>query len=113
MIPYRFVDECCIQVLNCQTTTGYIVKNHYYSTLISNFREGLSKLEKQPSQKSQFAIDKFWIQLQKKDKWYLIVPLTVVQHEDYSDIEKKVTNFVNWMLLKDKAIATLPVSSAS
>ena len=40
--------------------------------------------------------------LQQLYKWYLIVPLTVVQREDYSDIEKRVTNFEKHMLDVDK-----------
>ena len=45
-----------------------------------------------------FAIDKFWIQLQKRDKWFMIVPASVIQREDYSDIEKRNINY-NWHML--------------
>ena len=27
----------------CQTTTGYLLKNHYYDTLLNNMKEGLKK----------------------------------------------------------------------
>jgi hypothetical protein len=53
---------------------------------------------KDPSNHRLFAIDKYWFNLQKIDKWYLITPLTVTQREDYSDIEKRPTNYTNVML---------------
>lgn len=102
MIPFKHVNNTCIQVFNCQTTTGYIVKKHYYDTLIANYKTGIQHLLKDPT-KSEFKIDKYWFSLQKKDSWYLIIPLSVVQREDYSDIEKKVTNFKRHMLNYNKA----------
>jgi GR25 family glycosyltransferase involved in LPS biosynthesis len=106
MIPYRPVDDSTIQVLNCQTTTGYLVKEDYYDALITNFREGLTLLLKNPHNKQKYAIDKYWQHLQKKDKWYLILPLTVVQRESFSDIEGKITNFKDYMTLVNKAYRT-------
>jgi GR25 family glycosyltransferase involved in LPS biosynthesis len=103
MVPYNFVTDYCIKIYNCLTTTGYIVKKNYYNTLLSNFKEGVSSLIRDQTN-SSFKIDKHWLNLQKKDNWYMIIPPTIVQKEDYSDIEKKVTNFRNYMLNFNKAI---------
>jgi GR25 family glycosyltransferase involved in LPS biosynthesis len=100
--PYEETAEYCIKVSKCQTTTGYIVKNHYYDTLINNIRSGISLLMKEPNNHKMYAIDKYWFQLQQRDKWYLITPLSVIQRKDYSDIEKHVTNYSNLMLNLDK-----------
>jgi glycosyl transferase family 25 len=100
--PYHSIDETCIKIRNCQTTTGYLVKSHYYDTLIQNYKEGIHKLLKEPQNHRLYAIDKYWFRLQEKDNWYLIVPLSVVQREDYSDIEKKPANYRNVMLDLDK-----------
>ena len=101
--PYKKMDdETCVKVSRCQTTTGYLVKSHYYDTLIQNFKEGIKKLMREPDNHILYAIDKHWFQLQEKDNWYLIVPLTVIQREDYSDIEKRPTNYKNIMLDLDK-----------
>jgi len=100
--PYINVDDCCIRVLQCQTTTGYIVKQHYYDTLIENYKKGIHQLIREPYNHKIYAIDKYWFQLQKKDKWFLITPLTVVQREDYSDIEKRHTNYSRVLLDIDK-----------
>lgn len=96
--PYEPIDDFCIKVSHCQTTTGYIVNEHYYDTLIQNYREGIKKLISNPERHVHFAIDKHWINLQHRDKWYLIVPATVIQLEDYSDIEGRVVNY-NWHML--------------
>ena len=100
--PYKNIDSTCIQVTRCQTTTGYIVNGHYIKTLLQNVKIGLTHLINKPSEHAKYAIDKYWFVLQQLYKWYLIVPLTVVQREDYSDIEKRVTNFEKHMLDVDK-----------
>jgi GR25 family glycosyltransferase involved in LPS biosynthesis len=100
--PYQPIDDTCIKVGSCQTTTGYLVNGHYFDTLIANYREGIKKLIENPSQHVLYAIDKFWFQLQKRDNWYLIIPLSVTQREDYSDIEKRATNYAHVMLDVDK-----------
>jgi GR25 family glycosyltransferase involved in LPS biosynthesis len=102
MLPYTPVNNTCIKVLNCQTTTGYIVKKEYYDKLMQNYKEGIQKLMKDPTN-NEYKIDKYWFRLQREHNWYLIIPLTVVQKEDYSDIEKRVTNFKNYMLNYNKA----------
>ncbi len=95
--PYTDVDESCIKINNAQTTTSYLVKSHYYDTLIENYKEGIQLLMKYPQHRRIYAIDKHWFQLQEVGKWYIIIPLTVVQREDYSDIEKKQTNYSHLM----------------
>ena len=95
--PHDVIDDTCVKVTRCQTTTGYIVKSHYYNTLIDNIRNGITNLIKEPTQHFLYAIDKYWFKLQQRDKWYLITPLTVTQREDYSDIEKRPTNYTRVM----------------
>ena len=55
---------------------------------------------KNPTNHTMYAIDKYWIQLQKRDVWYLLAPIIAVQREDYSDIEEKTTNYekYNWCI---------------
>lgn len=103
MPPFENIDETCIKVSRCQTTTGYLVNGHYIQVLAANVKMGLTYLLNSPNEKPKFAIDKFWFVLQGTSKWYLITPLTVVQREDYSDIEKKVTNYSNLMQDLDKS----------
>ena len=103
MPPYQKIDETCIQVSRCQTTTGYLVNGHYIKVLLQNVKMGLTHLLQKPDEHAKFAIDKFWFVLQNNSKWFLITPPTVVQREDYSDIEKKITNYEKIMVDLDKA----------
>ena len=91
--PHEIIDDSCVKVSQCQTTTGYIVKQHYYNTLIDNIRNGITNLIKEPTHHYLYAIDKYWFKLQQLNNWYLITPLSVTQREDYSDIEKRPTNY--------------------
>lgn len=102
MPPYQEIDDTCIKVSRCQTTTGYLVNGHYIQKLIENIKMGLTHLIKKSDQASLYAIDKFWFTLQQADDWFLIIPPTVVQREDYSDIEKKNTNYQSIMVDLDK-----------
>ena len=70
--PFQQIDDYCIRVSHCQTTTGYIVKGHYFDKLIDNYREGITRLIREPEKHVMFAIDKYWLNLQKQDKWFLI-----------------------------------------
>jgi len=100
--PYKPIDDTCVQVKQCQTTTGYIVKQHYYDILINNFKVGIQCLMREPDKPSLYAIDKYWFCLQRQHRWFLIVPLTVVQRTDYSDIEKRMVNYKRTMTDLDK-----------
>ena len=100
--PYQKIDDTCVKVSSCQTTTGYLVNGHYFDILIENFRTGIKKLIENPQSPVLYAIDKYWFNLQKIHNWFLIIPLTVTQREDYSDIEKRATNYAHVMTDLDK-----------
>ena len=102
MPPYETVGDTCVKVSRCQTTTGYLVNGHYIEKLLNNVKMGLTNLIRDPEKHAQYAIDKHWFALQEVDNWFLITPLTVVQREDYSDIEKKVVHYHKAMTDLDK-----------
>ena len=80
--PFESIGDFCVKITNCQTTAGYVVQQHYYDTLIANYKESISK------NKDEYA----WKQLQENDRWYMIVPQTVVKIE-FSDVEERETNY--------------------
>jgi GR25 family glycosyltransferase involved in LPS biosynthesis len=102
MPPYTRDGDECVKVAHCQTTTGYLVNGHYYDILIQNIKNSIVNLLREPANHINYAIDRYWFSLQQRDNWYLLTPLTVVQREGYSDIEKRVTNFVKAMTDLDK-----------
>jgi GR25 family glycosyltransferase involved in LPS biosynthesis len=100
--PYESISDYCVRVGECQTTTGYVVKRHYYDVLIDNFRDSVKNLVRYPDNKKEYALDIYWKRLQKSGRWYMIFPLTVVQYDTYSDIEERYTDYRGLMLDKDK-----------
>ena len=82
------------------TTSGYIVKQHYYSTLLDNFRESVVKMEAELKKHSEncisqnvpvtklnycSAIDQHWFSLQEKDSFYMFDPPIGTQGNYWSD----------------------------
>jgi glycosyl transferase family 25 len=102
MPPHLQIDDTCIKVTSCQTTTGYLVNGHYISKLMNNVKMGLHHLLREPERHLEYAIDMFWKRLQSTDRWFLITPPTVIQCDGYSDIEKKMTNYSKPMLDLEK-----------
>ena len=86
--PFRQESSEAVRVANCQTTTAYLVRRPYFETLLANFKEGLSKLK---------AIDQYWKLLQRTDRWYLIVPISVIQRSDFSDISNRYVDYSDVM----------------
>ena len=106
IMPYKTIDNnnSCVKVSGCLTTTGYLVSSHYYDKLIQNIKMGITFFMRRPQQKKLYAIDVFWKPLQEVDNWYLLTPLTVIQMEDYSDIEQKKINYVDKMTNLNKKL---------
>lgn len=106
ILPYKIIDnnDSCVKVSGCLTTTGYFVSSHYYDKLIQNIKMGITFFMRRPQQKKLYAIDVFWKPLQEVDNWYLLTPLTVIQMEDYSDIEQKKINYVDKMTNLNKKL---------
>jgi hypothetical protein len=94
--------DYCVQVSNCQTTIGYVVKKAFIPTLIQNMREAVSQLMHYPEQKQNYAIDIYWKRLQVSGKWYLITPLTITQYTCFSDVEEQEKNYDHLMLDMEK-----------
>lgn len=78
-------DKDTYKLNSAQTTTGYIVNNHYFKVLRKNFKDGLKKLE-ETFDYPNYCIDQYWKILQKKDNWYIVVPSLVIQRSGFSSI---------------------------
>ena len=96
--PIGRVTELIYRISKSWTTTGYIVKRHYYDSLIQNIKEGIHLLMKNPSIKGQYEIDAYWQRLQAKDRWYILAPRTVTQRPNFSTIENRYTDYNHLML---------------
>lgn len=97
-VPERGDGNLCLRVWNAQTTVAYVVQYAYYDTLIAHLEEGLRLLEAEPHFRSRYAIDMYWKSLQRRDRWYTLLPLTVSQLTGYSDIERRKVDPSTYML---------------
>jgi hypothetical protein len=80
------------KVKYAQTTSGYLVNEKYYDTLINNYREGLEQLG--ASWKAWiYAIDVYWKELQEKDNWYCFKEKIGIQKPGFSDIRNDHVEF--------------------
>ena len=67
---------------------AYIVNNHYFQTLLRNFKESIILYE-QTNCDYHYHFDEHWKLLMPQDNWFLITPNLVYQHDGYSDIIKQ------------------------
>jgi len=87
--PYNTIVS---RVTNAQTTSGYIVHERFYDTLIHVWEEGLQKLI-ETGNEPKYALDIYWKSLQPSSQWFLMNTRIGVQRESYSDIEKRRVNY--------------------
>lgn len=90
------VNQFMKKIIQCTTTSGYIVKKDYYKVLLDNFKEAIIIMEQELKNhilvngidsKMLYctAIDQYWFSLQKKDMFYLANPQIGRQYGSYSD----------------------------
>lgn len=79
-----------------QTATAYIVANHYYTTLLDNFTEGLEKFQQENTYHSKtYCIDQYWKNLQKRHTWFRIMPHLMYQRPSFSDITRQFCDYTS------------------
>jgi len=94
--PYSIHSDDAYRIHKCFCATAYIVREHYYDTLINTWQSNLQKLVKTGNR--DYCLDVCWFPLQQRDKWLLIRPLQVYQRPDKSDIENKFVDYRHLML---------------
>lgn len=83
-----FIDR----ILFGQTSSGYIVNNHYFDKLIELYEYNIPLLE-QTQEHWNYANDIVWKQLQQQDKWYFINNRIGKQRPGYSDISNTYCDY--------------------
>jgi glycosyl transferase family 25 len=81
------------RIIMAQTTTAYLVSNHYYKTLLQNYREGLMNLLNQQTYYGPYCIDQYWKILQQTDLWFRVHPTLMCQSTGYSDIAQEIVDY--------------------
>lgn len=94
--PYSIHSDDAYRIHKCFCATAYIVREHYYDTLINCWQPALQQLIKTGNR--DYSLDMIWFQLQERDFWLLIRPLQVYQRPDKSDIENTFVDYRHLML---------------
>jgi len=98
---YKIINDDLIKVDYTCCLHSYIVKNHYFDTLLDNLRSGLELKKKTPSN-HLYNIDEYIGLLQEKDNWLCFNPILSTQIDGYSDNFKEIRNY-------EKIIKYIPV----
>ena len=85
------------KVINCQTTSGYIIKVKYIPILLKLWERDMNyrlkhNIKKGNKEHHKTCIDISWKVLQKEN-WFSTNPIVGKQMNSYSDIENKVVNY--------------------
>ena len=80
------------KVQYAQTTSGYLVNEKYYDTLLNNYKTGLEQLGA-TWQSWIYAIDVYWKELQMKDNWYCFTNRIGKQKASYSNVRNDYVDF--------------------
>jgi len=101
---YKIINDDLLHINKATSTHAYLIKNHYYDTILENYNEGM-ELKLQFPDEDKYNIDYYNYKLQCKDKWYCFSPILVTQLDGYSDNFYNITtydNFITSIPNKDK-----------
>lgn len=96
---YEFITDELININSAYCNHAYIVKSHYYDTILNNFYEGMNlKIKKGKDahdnrMSEEYNIDVYCNTLQKRDKWYTFYPHFASQKNGYSDNFNQEINY--------------------
>jgi DNA-directed RNA polymerase len=76
--------DTLMKVIDAQTTSGYIINEKIYDTLIKIWDDGTVKLI-ETGQHWHYAVDQIWKSLQPKSKWYAFTKRIGKQRPSFSD----------------------------
>jgi glycosyl transferase family 25 len=89
---YTFWDAESMKLHSTFGTEGYIVRSHYYSTLLDVFKSSLVDL-KQSNMPWRDGLDVHWNRLVQRDNWFVVRPNLMKQRTGFSDIRKEVVDY--------------------
>jgi len=80
------------RVLYSQTTSSYCIRSSYLPILLQNMRESTMDMIIR-GKTHENCVDIHWTSLQPQGHWYALFPAIGYQYDNYSDIEKRVTQY--------------------
>ena len=86
------IERDLAKVVKASCLHAYIVKSHYYDTLIDRLKESIDLKLKDPNN-GKYNNDEWIGELQLKDRWYCITPVHITQKDGYSDNFNEIRNY--------------------
>lgn len=85
------------KILDCQTSSAYIITKEYAPTLLQNLKDSTELQENWIHEHNKinptFCLDIYWKRLQPMHKWFVFIPKVGHQRGSYSDIEGKYVDY--------------------
>jgi GR25 family glycosyltransferase involved in LPS biosynthesis len=85
MLSSQKIDNLLMKVISAQTTSGYIVNERFYDSLINIWEIALPLLLSS-GDRWMYSLDATWKQLQPDTNWYAFVKRVGIQRPNFSDI---------------------------
>ena len=92
VLRYEDTSPSIKRVLYSQTTSSYCIRSSYVPTLLQNMRESTMDMIIR-GKTHENCVDIHWTSLQPRGQWYALFPAIGYQYDNYSDIEKRVTQY--------------------
>jgi len=90
-VPPIRVNDDLAKVVKAVCIHAYVIKEHYYDTLIENYRECIKK-KRENVDDGNYNHDEYFEILQQKDKWFCLIPIMITQKDGWSDNFNAVRN---------------------
>ena len=81
-----------LKLITSRTASCYLVDSGYYDAILSNFRESRDLL-KVSKDKGNHAVDMYWMRIQTRDNWFIVIPCLSHQRPGYSNIENRMVDY--------------------
>lgn len=90
--PVKYIQK----VLDVSTTSAFIVNQHFYSTLLTNFMDGFEQFKRNSDKHWIFSIDRYWNKLMPTSNWYITNPSIGYQRIGLSSISNCITDYTSF-----------------
>jgi hypothetical protein len=90
---------CMHKAYKVLTTSAYIITRDFASVLKELWLQHMPLLEEEnkrsENKPKEYCIDVVWTKIQPQNRWYVFIPKIGKQRESYSDVENKITDYLD------------------
>jgi glycosyl transferase family 25 len=105
-------DKDTLNVTQVEAPVAYLVNNHYFKTLLENYKKGLEIITTFHYPQA-FCLDQYWKSLQPTGNWFIVRPCLSYQGNDFSDIENTFVNLAQNYISEEKLVSVNSATTLS